>query len=366
MGKKANILLVGQTPPPYHGQAVITAMLFDHEWQDLEIERLRMAFSDEISAVGKASLGKIFHLLGLIWKTWWIAFTKSPRVLYYLPASPNLAPVMRDFIYLAAVRWMFPKTVFHYHAGGLDQYLESKPWLKNLTKWVYNNADISIDVNVTEPATGEYFDAKKNVVVMNGLDVETVDGSESGAKFRVITMGMICEEKGILELVRTAKILKDQGVDFVWDVVGGWESDAFEAEVMKLIADLGVGSLIRFPGVLNGDAKWQAYANSDAMAFLSHHPTETFGLVLIEAMGMGLPVVTTKWRGIPHVVGGSGAAMLCDVKSPEQFAQALGVLAANADLRGEMSGNAVKYYEENYTRAKFVEGMRKEFESLLD
>jgi len=92
----SDILLVGQTPPPYHGQAVVNSMLYEHDWGDLAVEKIRMGFSDEISTVGRFSLGKVFHLMSLILQTWIIVFRKSPRVLYYLPASPNLAPVIRD------------------------------------------------------------------------------------------------------------------------------------------------------------------------------------------------------------------------------------------------------------------------------
>ena len=65
MKNYSDILLVGQTPPPYHGQAVVTGMLFDHGWGDLKVERLRMAYSDSIDSVGKAGPGKVLHLLSL-------------------------------------------------------------------------------------------------------------------------------------------------------------------------------------------------------------------------------------------------------------------------------------------------------------
>lgn len=365
MRSKSDILLVGQTPPPYHGQAVMTAMLYDYEWDDLKVEKIRMGFSDEVSSVGKASIGKVFHLISLIFQTWFVVFRKSPKVLYYLPASPNLTPVIRDFIYLASVRWLFPKTVFHYHAGGLDQYIEGKSWLKKLTKWVYNGADVSIDVNVTNPPSGEYFHAKKNVVVMNGLDVKSMVVDRGEGRFKVISVGLLCEEKGSLELVKTAQKLKQQGHDCIWHVVGGWESEVFKEEMMKLIDELEVSDQIKFLGVLNGDSKWEAYAEADGFVFLSHHPTETFGLVLIEAMGMGLPIITTKWRGIPHVVGESNAAILCDIKSPDQFSSAIAELISAPDQQSIMSENAVKYYQEHFTRAKFIESIESEFKKLV-
>lgn len=47
------LLLVGQTPPPWHGQAVGTNLLFDHDWGMREVTTLRMAYSDEMHSVGR-------------------------------------------------------------------------------------------------------------------------------------------------------------------------------------------------------------------------------------------------------------------------------------------------------------------------
>ena len=364
--KKSDILLVGQTPPPFHGQSVVTGMLFDHDWGDLNVERLRMAYSDSVDDVGKAGIGKVLHLLSLIWQTWMIVLRKRPKVLYYLPASPNLAPVVRDFLYLAAVRWLFPKTVFHYHAGGLDDYICDCKWLRRLVKWVYNGADCSIDVNVTVPPSGEYFKAKKNVVVMNGLDVgEAQRQRKDDDVFQILYLGLMCEPKGVVGLVETARRLRDAGCSCKFVMVGGWESDDFRRELERSIEKTGVGAMFDFRGVQNGASKWQAYANADVFLFPTHHPTETFGLVLIEAMAFALPIVTTRWRGVPHVVGDDGCATLCDINAPDQYAAALEEILKNPDKRQKMGEAARKHYEVHYTRAKFVGAMEEALRAVL-
>lgn len=50
---KIALLIVGQTPPPWHGQAVATKMLFDHDWGMREVTTLRLAYSDEMHSVGR-------------------------------------------------------------------------------------------------------------------------------------------------------------------------------------------------------------------------------------------------------------------------------------------------------------------------
>lgn len=358
---------MGQTPPPYHGQAVVTAMLFDHRWEDLRVELLRMAYSDSIGAVGKVSLGKVFHLLGLVLKTWKIALLRRPAILYYLPASANRAPVARDVIYLALVRWCFRKKIFHYHAGGLPEYVESAGWLGALARRVYRGADLSIEICPTEHSPGESFAAKRTVIVPNGLDVTRLPRQRPAGVPRALFIGSLSEGKGVLELIRTAGVLRRRGCAIQFQVVGGWSSPEFEAEVEALVQSERVGEMVNFTGVLAGDAKWQQYADADFFFFPSHYGAENFPLVLIEALAYGLPIVSTRWRGIPQLVGDRGAATLCEVKSPDQFADALEALCADeGGVRGRMATAAVETYLGRFTEEKFVEAMARCFRELRD
>ena len=99
-----SILLVGQTPPPYHGQAIAMQQLFDHRWEGLKIQYLRMEYSQREAEVGRFRIKKIFHLFSLIIRSWFILIKNRPCCLYYPPASPNRIPVIRDVVFLLFVR----------------------------------------------------------------------------------------------------------------------------------------------------------------------------------------------------------------------------------------------------------------------
>jgi glycosyltransferase involved in cell wall biosynthesis len=362
----ADILLVGQTPPPYHGQSVVTAMLFDNDWADLNVERLQMSYSDTIDDVGKAGIGKVLHLLSLILQTWKIALTKRPAILYYLPASANRTPVIRDIIYLGLVRWCFSKTIFHYHAGGLPAYLDSIGMLGRLAKYIYSHADASIDVIKTEPPTGSYLKSKVNAVARNGVDVIPVLRQRKSVDiFQILYVGMLNEGKGILQIIETAKLLKERNCKFECKVVGCWSAEVFRKEVEVKIENDGLESYFLFTGSLNGEDKWQAYADADCFFFPSHYEAETFGMVLVEAMAFSIPLVTTRWSGIPLVVEGGNCALLCDVKSPVQFADALEVLSKDPAKRKKMGNAAKLHYGRYYTREKFVGAMEGIFRGVL-
>ena len=364
--RKCDVLLVGQTPPPFHGQAVVTAMLFDHDWEDLQVETLRMAFSDSLDAVGKASLGKVFHLIGLVLRTWWVALRHRPRALYYLPASANRVPVLRDIFYLALVRWCFRKKVFHYHAGGLPEYLAGAGLIGKLGRWAYRGADTSVEICETELPPAGAFGARRQVIVPNGLDVEDLAAARSAdGAVRLLFVGGLNEGKGVLEILRTARALLDRGCDsFEIVFAGAWASGEFEREVGEFVCAHGLSDRVNFAGVLKGDDKWQAYADADVFFFPSHYQSENFPLVVIEAMACRLPVISTKWRGIPQLVGDSGGAILCDVRATDQFADAAESLIADPALRADMGERARQRYEGRFTRARFVESMGEVFKEV--
>ncbi|WP_169334375.1 glycosyltransferase family 4 protein [Rubritalea marina] len=344
---------------------MVTKMLFDHEWQKVDVCLLRMEYSASIDQVGVFSLNKVRHLLSLVFRTWKICILRSPHSLYYLPASPNVTPILRDFVYLALTRWVFKKTIFHYHAGGLAEYVNEYIYLKWFARKVYGRADLSIELSSAGVSPSEYFHAKKRVYVPNGVDVEgfaservTTDG------FRVLFMGALTEGKGVVEIVKTATILKADGVQVLIQLVGGWVDEAFKEQIMSEIDHRGLTQMFEFSGVLTGQDKWEAFAEADCFLFPSHYSAESFPMVLIEAMACGLPLVTTRWRGITKILGDSHCGYLCDVKAPEQYAEKVFELLHNLKLRRSMGELGRKRFEAEFTKEKFLERMEHEFKAV--
>lgn len=367
MSDRADILLVGQTPPPYHGQAVVTAMLFEHDWGELQVAMLRMGYSDSIDAVGKVSPGKLLHLLCLVLKTWWIALSKRPEVLYYLPASANKAPVIRDIIYLGAVRWCFAKTAFHYHAAGLPEYLAESGLLGRMGSLAYAGADVSIEICRTDYSPGRAFGARRTVIVPNGIDVAPAGCAHAQKEKPVVLfVGALSEGKGVMELVETARLLAQKRPDVVFHLAGSWASQDFEREVTQRIREVGLEKNIAFLGVLEGQQKWQAYADADVFFFPSHYQSENFPMVLIEALACGLPIVTTRWRGIPQLMGESDAAILCDIHAPDEYAAELESLLNDEQRCDHMSKAARSHYDSRFTRSQFIRSMEQVFVELLE
>jgi glycosyltransferase involved in cell wall biosynthesis len=89
---------------------------------------------------------------------------------------------------------------------------------------------------------------------------------------------------------------------------------------------------VRFVGYLHEDALQGVLANADTLAFPSLY--EGFGLPILEAMAMGVPVVCSDRASLPEVAG--EAAVYFNPLSVEDMAQKIGHIASNPALRDEL------------------------------
>lgn len=97
-----------------------------------------------------------------------------------------------------------------------------------------------------------------------------------------------------------------------------------------------LGDRAHFTGQLHGEALAAAYASADIFAFPSR--TETFGLVLLEAMASGLPVLAMRAGGVPDVVEDGRNGLLCDPRAPSSWVEQARRLAAEPALRQRLGG----------------------------
>jgi glycosyltransferase involved in cell wall biosynthesis len=129
--------------------------------------------------------------------------------------------------------------------------------------------------------------------------------------------------------------------------------------VHNRIAELNLGGNIRFLGVQIGEEKFASFRRADVFCFPSFFSCETFGVVLIEAMACGLPVVSTRWRGIPSVVDEGRNGFLVEIHDPDAVAERLAALAADAELRERLGRAGRAKFLREYTFPRHAQRMRR-------
>ncbi len=161
----------------------------------------------------------------------------------------------------------------------------------------------------------------------------------------ILFVGRIEPLKGIDILINAASLLESD-VECTVLVVGG--DDASQAEVTELrdlARDRGIEHRVAFVGAVDHETLPLYYNAADVCVVPSHY--ESFGLVAIEAMASGVPVVASRVGGLTGTVKDGETGYLVPWLCPEPFAERIELLLENEPLRnnlGEAGREAMSRY----------------------
>ncbi|MEX1132168.1 MAG: glycosyltransferase family 4 protein [Flavobacteriales bacterium] len=365
------ILVVGQTPPPFGGQAVMIEHLLHGKFDRIQLFHVRMAFSEDMESVGKFALRKVLVLFTTIAAVWWARIRYRTQVLYYPPSGPNKVPVLRDIVLLCATRWLFRKVVFHFHAGGVSTFQAQLPSaLRPLFRFAYRKPALAIRTAPQNPQDGEALGALRDVVVPNGIpDLRGSVPERSagpGEPIVILFTGVLIPSKGVRVLLEAFKILVDRGVHARLEIMGKWGDVAFAGECIRFVEQHGLGDKVDFLGVKRDHKKNVHFAACDIFCFPSFFEAESFGLVLAEAMQFAKPVVSTLWQGIPSVVQHGVNGYLVPIQDAAAVADRLAELAADPALRERMGEEGRRIFASDLTLEAFHRSMERELGGLRE
>src|SRR5690606_23897238 len=154
-------------------------------------------------------------------------------------------------------------------------------------------------------------------------------------------IGRVAHEKNIGFLLEVAALLRARHPGFVLVIAG--EGPAAPSLQQRVLRD-GLARTVRFVGYLERRKRLpDCYAAADVFVFASR--TETQGLVLLEAMAAGLPVVALASMGTTDILSPQRGARIAP-DSPEGFATVVEDVIANGRLRKQLATEARSYARE--------------------
>lgn len=175
--------------------------------------------------------------------------------------------------------------------------------------------------------------ADKVVRLYNGVDLETLRPAArpgSRAERHIVSVGRLVPKKGFDHLLRALARCKACGLPFRATVAGdGPERDALE----RLRGELGLTEEVTFPGALAHEAVQRVLADADLVALAcvpeDDGDADALPTVLLEALAMDVPVVSTRLTGVPEIVGDE-AGLLVEPGDDDAFARAILSIAGSA------------------------------------
>ena len=168
---------------------------------------------------------------------------------------------------------------------------------------------------------------------------------ETIGKRVLLYLGRINFKKGLDLLAQSFGRLARERAD-VHLLIAGPDSDGYAAKVRLLLSDQGVLDRTTFTGMVEGDAKAAALAESTMFVLPSY--TENFGIAVVEAMAAGLPVVISNRVNIWREIDAAHAGLVVNTDAGE-VADAMRALLATPERAAKMGRNGKNLAREQFS-----------------
>lgn len=199
----------------------------------------------------------------------------------------------------------------------------------------------------------------------NGIDLGQFQPGPARAQANpplILSVGRLVEKKGFEDLVRACAHLHERGLNFRCEIIG---KGPREAALKELIASLGLTGIVRLAGPRPQDEIVSSYREATVFALpcvvAEDGNRDGLPTVLLEAMAMGLPVVSTRLTGIPEIVEHGSSGLLVPEHDPAALAAALGELLNDPARRASMGRLAMDKVSREFDLRKNVSVLRRWF-----
>jgi len=204
------------------------------------------------------------------------------------------------------------------HRGWVTSDLSRQ--IHSLEWWGAREADVLITCSrAMEDEVATLFGATLVDVIPNGVDVTPL---LSGARGReIVYLGRLEWEKGVQTLVEALVILKARGVDFTAVLCG---RGSFEPRLRELVEEGDLSDRVRFEGWISEDEKRAMLRSAGAAVVPSFY--EPFGIVALEAIEAGAPIVVSRVGGLEEIAVNVPGSMTFPGGDADALADVLSVI----------------------------------------
>ena len=182
----------------------------------------------------------------------------------------------------------------------------------------------------------------------------------------ILSVGRLVRKKGFPFLIRACNILESKGHRARYVIVGdGPERNHLEA----LIRRLGMGARVRLQGALGQEELLDYYRAATVFALpcevQKDGDRDALPIVLMEAMAVGLPVISSPVNGIPELIRPRENGLLVDEADSEGLALALERLLGDEEMRQRLGRNARSTVKRDFEAASHASYMARLFVTVL-
>jgi glycosyltransferase involved in cell wall biosynthesis len=283
--------------------------------------------------------------------------------------GPGSVPVVQTFHALGTVK--------RRHQGSEDTSPPQRVWLEPAVGRLADRIIATCSDEVFElKALG--IDTAKISIAPCGVDLELFGGSGPAdprpRRHRILSVGRLVPRKGVDLVIRALPLLRDAGFDDVellivgGGIVGGGDAaitgtDPEGRRLAELARELGVHGQVTFRGQVPREDMSGLLRSADAVVCAPWY--EPFGIVPLEAMACGVPVVAAAVGGLTDSVVDRATGLHVPPRDPAAIAGAVAELLADPELRSELGRAGRQRAQARYSWLRVAAETEKAYRQVL-
>jgi len=367
------ILCILQLPPPIGGVTVINQHIIDSPIinSQYKLEIIPLQFTKSIKTIGTINSTKIFLFINVLWQIFLKLIKDRYGAAYF---SINLTGIAfyRDLAIVLLLKLFHTKIIYHLHGKGqkTNYTIGKNNITTTLYRWAFNNTHVVMISPLLYPEVSGFISEKQisylpNAIIPTITDTMLAEAMEKKKQKTIpqlFFLGHMWKLKGVYVLVEALSLLNKSGIEFYAKFVGT-EHDISANDFATKLKEMNLTAKVEYCGPKYGQEKTDLYLQSDIFVF----PTlnDAFGIVNIEAMEAGLPVISSIEGAIPEIIDDGITGYLVPKYDIAVLSDKIKELIKNPNLRINMGKEGRKKFLATYTIDKFENGLSNIFDTII-
>lgn len=203
----------------------------------------------------------------------------------------------------------------------------------------------------------------KIVTIYHGMDLEKFksDKKKENRMFTILSIGRLTEKKGFHFLLKACNLLKKKQIRFSCQII--YVRGDFEKEIFQLYNSLELTDYVQFVPEMTQEKLIDYYRNADCFVLpcIITDSGDRDGIpnVILEALAMELPVVTTPISGIPEVIKDGETGLLVNPDNADELATAIEHLYEDKKLRKKLGKAGRDFVNQHFEISSTVDRLLK-------
>lgn len=293
-----------------------------------------------------------------------LLFYKPDVVHIHSSFGPSFYRKM-PFIYMAS--WANIPIVNHIHGADFDNfYVNASEEKKEKIKKVYNKCSLLIALSDEWKVRLSQIVPNEKITIIENYSTLHEDALKQRLKREcnntVLFLGELGKRKGCYDIPDVIQRVK-QSIPDVKFILAGAGSEVDENAIKQLIYDKDVKKNTFFPGWVRGKEKDALLRDADVFFLPSYN--EGMPMAVLDAMGYGLPVVSTNVGGIPKIVHDGENGACCTPGDVEKFANIIIELLLNKRIRESAENASWKIVKDGYSLQVHLKLLTEVYERVI-